>query len=292
MRGSMRTEPIVAMVTRVAPFRFAARRQGSADDAAMREADLPSCFEETGIEAEVVLPEGGGGSLFSFLAGVAMIVHRNAECIESWSYGLPCLGPPPKDANEALKLCADQLPEVLAVLERARLLMPSQLVVHLIRNRPDRLPDQLVYPIEKSVDVEVAIRRAASDCHAALWHSFEVVGSGVVCLPKGDRPFPDVVGIRCLLFHSFTSLSVATWCDAWLQRDLRGRSQLDVCELNAPRLRGALEGVERVVGAVGSCDSYSRFATCDGYDLSARGDDEDPADFDDLGIDETWIAAE
>jgi hypothetical protein len=217
-----------------------------------------------------------------------MIVFRIPESIGRWSFMPESATSSPRSKLAALDWCAARLPAVLEILEEARLLTSSQLVITMSSRRPADVVGEVVV---SGADISNAIARVAGEWPLEQWSAVRIVGTGDVITPAGARPFPDVIGLTCHL-TGITSIAVETWCDAWMKRDLRGHAQPEICVLNAPRLRKALEKIEHAIGVVGSKHGYSRYAKCTGYELTPYGDDEDSADFDDLGIDEAWIAAE
>ncbi len=116
-------------------------------------------------------------------------------------------------------------------------------------------------------------------------------GNGELVAAGQRRPMRDVVYLRASGFDRHSWVTVATRCDAWLPFDLRGRPQQALSDANAPRLRAALEAIERALGAPGSGES-SKFAVSDGYVLHNHVDVcDEPIDISEFGYDESWIAA-
>jgi hypothetical protein len=103
-----------------------------------------------------------------------------------------------------------------------------------------------------------------------------------------DRLLEGVIELECVVSADDIYLTLSTWSDIWMPYNLMAQSQWEVAELNAPRLRAALEAIEQIVGKPGYAED-SRFAKVDGYELRNHIVRGDVLDLQDMGYDESWI---
>jgi hypothetical protein len=210
-------------------------------------------------------------------------IHRGSDAIGSWAFQLLVSTEAPieeqwHDALTGLRSCAEEL--------CARgILLPTEATVE--RWREFRPPD---------------ITTTTRDLSATLLAELEaLIGPaperGVLEL-NGDTRFDSLDGPRfvpgaCELGVTVDSFScwirLSTYADIWMPYNVMAQSQWAVAELNAPRLRAALEAIEQIVGKPGYAED-SRFAKVDGYELRNHIVRGDVLDLQDMGYDESWIA--
>lgn len=141
---------------------------------------------------------------------------------------------------------------------------------------------------DRAVDDLLAAVGALAPGATPLGARFE--GPGIVVRPEGGVEVRDVVTVGLTESGGLGTVFVETRCDAWLPFDLRGRPQHELHELNAPRLRAALEEIERALGVAGAGES-TKFARCEGYTLLNYFDVcDEPIDIAEFGYDDAWIA--
>jgi hypothetical protein len=102
------------------------------------------------------------------------------------------------------------------------------------------------------------------------------------------RVLEGVIELTCVVWTDDVYITLSTRSDVWMPYNLMAQSQWEVAELNAPRLRAALEAIEQIVGKPGYAED-SRFAKVDGYELLNHIVRGVVLDLQDMGYDESWI---
>ncbi len=116
-----------------------------------------------------------------------------------------------------------------------------------------------------------------------------ILAPSLVFGPTENRVLSDVFGVDCVVTSHSTTITAWTRSDIWMPYNVMAQSQSMVAMLNAPRLRAALEAIERIVGSPGFAED-SPFAKVDGYELRNHIVRSDVLDLQDMGYDESWIA--
>jgi hypothetical protein len=222
-----------------------------------------------------------------------VIIRRSTDRVGEWFFSLQDHAEPPLTEEGAFAWILNRIPLVLEILAAARLLLPSRLT---IRGTGDRLRDGGGEIDLKSTGWPEALDFISGTVRTQTLRSvlsLAIHGDGWLVETGGGRLLPDLVGIDCPLIGDSTAIVVGTWSDAWLLHDLHGRAQPELQRDNAPRLRAALERIERALGVPGWCDGGTRFAACAGYDLRNRVYPSGaPMGLSDLGCDNLVIAVE
>jgi hypothetical protein len=222
-----------------------------------------------------------------------MIVERGPDRVGEWFFSSRDILPPLSSEREAFDWTIAQLEQVLLVLGRARLLEPTQLEIRLSVTRPTGAPERYRSPMSTWDEARRLLHRLSTEWPNVIPVRVDVYGNGVVLDAGAERVLPDVVGVSTFSVRTKGSVVIKTWCDAWLPLSLRGEEQPEIYRLNAPRLRSALEEVERVVGAAGGCDGATKFSRCEGYELRNQVDSAgNPFDMFEADCDESIIIVE
>ncbi len=180
---------------------------------------------------------------------------------------------------------------MLRALGDGELLVPERLVIDFPRTRSAGVPAKLECEVASALAIQAILEDIARDWPDVIPNGVDIRGSGLILTGNVGRRLPDVVGVRALMLMG-ASIWVSTWCDAWLPYDLRGRAQPEIRALNAPRLKAALEEMEKAIGFT-AVTGQSRFSLPDGHYLNNPLDiDGEPLDLDLFGYDDSWIVAE
>lgn len=212
-----------------------------------------------------------------------MIIYRGLGDIGTWTYIL-------KDREEKLRpgwcdRTAERICEVAAIAARARLMVPP---FSLRAVPPARGGADVVDTAGDSSTLAAWLVRHLVD-DGQRWPWIEVSGAGEVDLPNGGvLQGEGVVELAVSALQPWTAVHVSTRCDAWLAFDLQAQAQPMLAKLNAPRLSAVLADIEQLLGVSGEGE-YTRFAQCEGYTLRNQGDEDDPADLEDLGYTEEFV---
>lgn len=213
-----------------------------------------------------------------------MILKFGTDPVGGWFYWDPRGR---TSEREAFRWAVEALRPVAVVLKAHHLLSVDVTRVRTAAE-PQVYQDHLAssdHPVDDLLAVVGAPELGATPLGARL------EGTGVVVQPAGNVELRNVVTVGLTESGGVGTIFVETRCDAWLPFNLRGKPQKELHELNAPRLRAALEEIERMLGVKGACES-TKFAQCEGYTLGNYFDVcDEPIDIAEFGYDDTWIAA-
>ncbi|MBK7077298.1 MAG: hypothetical protein IPH44_33905 [Myxococcales bacterium] len=213
-----------------------------------------------------------------------MILKFGTDPVGGWFYWDPRGR---TSEREAFRWAVEALRPVTEVLKAHQLLSVDVTRVRTVAEPhayQDR-PASSDHPVDDLLAVVGAPALGATPLGARL------EGTGVVVQPAGRVEVRDVVTAGLAESGGVGTIFVETRCDAWLPFNLRGMPQQELYELNAPRLRAALEEIERRLGVRGAGES-TKFAQCEGYTLVNYFDVcEEPVDIAEFGYDDTWIAS-
>ncbi|MEZ4462937.1 MAG: hypothetical protein R3F43_00090 [bacterium] len=215
-----------------------------------------------------------------------MNICIGSRWVGKWSYLLP----EDEHQDDPLRQWERLTPAALAVFDRlfSDRLLQCPLFLTLWIDDPENQAQagRVQIDIREAVDSTVEhLLRAAGRRGIRL----SVRGSSVVCSPSGERLLEDVLGVDVSPASWGSSISVWTLSDVWMPYDLQARPHPEVAALNAPRLKAALEAIERMLG-VTALSEDTRFAKVDGYELRNYTAFGDVLDLQDMGYDESWIA--
>ncbi|MEZ4462940.1 MAG: hypothetical protein R3F43_00105 [bacterium] len=190
-----------------------------------------------------------------------MNIHVGTDWVAEWSYHLPVV-----DAGEAdmqwLRLAREAGPAIEHLYKSQLLQLPLSFVLELWEiGRPPQFTRSVV---EQWKFVTPTISSLLTGVRQ--WGTLDIHGSSVIASPLGERALQGVLGLTVAAESFGNSISIWTRSDVWMPYDLQARPHPEVAALNAPRLKAALEAVERMLG-VTALSEDTRFAKVDGYEL-------------------------
>ncbi|MBP8807555.1 MAG: hypothetical protein KBG48_00760 [Kofleriaceae bacterium] len=215
-----------------------------------------------------------------------MILARGTASIAVWHFSLKVPTPLPS-FEKPWEAAIAATGEACRLLSKLSLLTYPMEVESFFGVGPSYPPSQT-----RSVDAEGDLAASLTDLAAAGGYvagDLRVDGRAEVHGVHASRLLDDVVRLKCVVAGFDTYLSLSTRSDIWMPYNLMAQPQSEVAELNAPRLRAALEAIEQIVGKPGYAED-SRFAKVDGYELRNHIVRGDVLDLQDMGYDESWIA--
>ncbi len=214
-----------------------------------------------------------------------MILARGTSSIAVWHFSLKLpKNPPSFKQHWAAAIAA--LGEACRCLAKLSLFTYPLKVESFFGVGPSYPPSQTC-----SVGAEVNLSASLTALAAAGGHvagDLRLDGRAEVRGEHGSRLLDDVVGLESVVAGYGTYLLLSTRSDIWMPYNLMAQSQVIVAALNAPRLRAALEAIERIVGSPGVAED-SRFAKVDGYELRNHIVRGDVLDLQDMGYNESRI---
>ncbi|MEZ4462939.1 MAG: hypothetical protein R3F43_00100 [bacterium] len=231
------------------------------------------------VSIEIVSPNGAR----SATRGWAMNICIGSRWVGKWSYLLP----EDEHQDDPLRQWERLTPAALAVFDRLfsdRLLQCPLFLTLWEIGRPPQFTRSVV---EQWKFVTPTISSLLTGVRQ--WGTLDIHGSSVIASPLGERALQGVLGLTVAAESFGNSISIWTRSDVWMPYDLQARPHPEVAALNAPRLKAALEAVERMLG-VTALSEDTRFAKVDGYELRNHTAFGDVLDLQDMGYDESWIA--
>jgi hypothetical protein len=217
-----------------------------------------------------------------------MIVARGTEHVGSWHFRLN-----PDDSDEGMTSTSSGWLRALRAMEAichatARDgLLSFPLQVKVFFGVGPSYPPARVLAVSTEEELRAAMLSLVQSGGDFDW-DLEVLAQSSVFSLSGQRWQKDVFGIDCAFTRASITVTAWTRADIWMPYNLMAQPQWSVAELNAPRLRAALEAIERIVGKPGYAED-SRFAKVDGYELRNHIVRGDVLDLQDMGYDESWI---
>ncbi len=212
-----------------------------------------------------------------------MNLHHGSDAVGSWAFRLTTLTEVPDEEN--WKAALEGISAVANVICELGILAPSEAVVELWREASGRdiTKASVGSPATLSAQLEPLLGRPRR------WGLVELTGQTRIDAPSGARAFDDVCELSVTVGPFGCWIRLSTYSDVWMPYNVMAQSQVIVAALNAPRLRTALEAIERIVGSPGSAED-SPFAKVDGYELRNHIVRGDVLDIQDMGYDESWIS--
>jgi hypothetical protein len=159
------------------------------------------------------------------------------------------------DVVDPVSQCAGVSLGVVGVLSRHGLIVGGPRVDMSVREKGN--PKRRLHRVQKELagaerpqDVVGLLEEMERDREAG---EVAVVDAHIVCAGRwiagaGECLAERAFAIDTVATATDTTVTLSTYCDAWMSHDLRGREQRDVCAANQPRLAAALNGISEYVG--------------------------------------------
>jgi hypothetical protein len=177
-----------------------------------------------------------------------MILARGTEHVGSWHFRLS-----PDDSDEGMIATSSRCLRALRKMEEichasAReglVLFPLQVKVFF--GVGPSYPPTRVVEVSSEEELRAAMLSLVQSGGDFDW-DLEVLAQSSVLSVSGQRWQKDVFGVDCAFTGASITVTAWTRADIWMPYNLMAQSQWEVAELNAPRLRAALEAIEQIVG--------------------------------------------